>query len=273
MTSPTNWPHPDNDPELYLRHNEKRMAKEQRRPSVRKASDILGPGFAPLAVQVTDWNADELAFNGYWWSEGGTGVLNSPWEPSDWIGYTISNGETGVQVVWEMLDPAVDPLMYHYERSWRLVAGVRVYTAWRDPRHPAPYVLLNSNGTQSIPADTTTKITLGTTTHIDPGFSVASSVVTVEDAGPYDISCFADIDRTTVDYLAFTLDIGAFADWTVFIETVWEGYAPMNLLNYHLGANTTVNISFYQSQTTGTAARNTNNVPPSWLLIRKSVWP
>lgn len=126
MPSPTNWPHPDDDPELYLRHQEKRIANEQRRPMVRKASDILGPGFAPFATQLIDWNADEAAFNGYFWSD--TGALNTPVGVgvSVWMGITISSGTIGFQQVWEV-SPGT---MTEKKRVWALTSGVRVYGAW-----------------------------------------------------------------------------------------------------------------------------------------------
>lgn len=125
MASPTNWPHPDNDPELYMRHQEKRIMAEQRRPIVRKASDILGPGFGPLATELSDWNSDEAAFNGYFWSAAST-TSNAPDTTSVWMGICVSNGLFGWQQVL-----AVDPAFPVYvTRTWALVAGVRVYEVW-----------------------------------------------------------------------------------------------------------------------------------------------
>lgn len=125
MSSPNNWPQPDKDPELWMRHMEKRVLNEQRRPIVRKGSDLLGPGFAPFATQITDWSADETAFNGYFWSVGN--ATNAPANigfTGVWMGWTVSNGSTGMETVWDLAT------MVRYERTWTLVTGVRSYTAW-----------------------------------------------------------------------------------------------------------------------------------------------
>lgn len=101
------------------------MLHEQRRPIVRKAADILGPGFAPFATVITDWNSDEAAFNGYFWSAAAADS-NAPDTTSIWMGHCVSNGQYGWQQVL-----AVDPAATTYwTRIWSLVAGVRVYGVW-----------------------------------------------------------------------------------------------------------------------------------------------
>lgn len=187
MTSPNNWPQPDQDPELYFRHQEKRILSEQRRPIVRKAADILGPGFAPYATQIDDWNADAAAFNGYFWSVG-----NADNAPEDigagetWLGWSISQGQTGVQRVY---NPAV---LDGWTRSWEVMSGVRVYGNWASDTEPyyPPYVSLSATATTNIASDAVYhKIALANTVHLDASYySVAASVVTVTNPGTYQIN-------------------------------------------------------------------------------------
>lgn len=60
----------------WARGLERRILHEERRPAIRAPSDLLGPGIAPFAIQLYDWNQDEAVFNGFWWTE--PGALNTP---------------------------------------------------------------------------------------------------------------------------------------------------------------------------------------------------
>lgn len=60
----------------WMRDIEKRILNEERRPSIRSASDLMGPGAGPYAILTVDWNADETTFNGWFYSE--PGAQNSP---------------------------------------------------------------------------------------------------------------------------------------------------------------------------------------------------
>jgi hypothetical protein len=66
MTNPANWPIVT-DADAYFRQNEKRLLHEQRRPVVGHGN-IVGPGIAPKASQLDDWNDDVAATNGYFWA-------------------------------------------------------------------------------------------------------------------------------------------------------------------------------------------------------------
>jgi len=59
------------DTDDWMRRIEKRLMHEERRPQIRTASDLMGPGLGPKAVQLFDWNDDITLFNGFFWSEPG----------------------------------------------------------------------------------------------------------------------------------------------------------------------------------------------------------
>ncbi len=95
-----NWPTPV-DAGDYFRHEQKKVAIEERRPVIRRASDLVGPGIAASAVRITDW-ADTLAtFNGYYASL--AGPTGAPTGTEAYLGYTVMDAEVGgTQVVTGM---------------------------------------------------------------------------------------------------------------------------------------------------------------------------
>jgi hypothetical protein len=118
----------DIDASDWMRSLEKRVLHEERRPSVRSAADLLGPGFAPYAVLTADWNSEEAARQGFWWSE--VGALNSPDSAKSWIGcVTVNVDGSGNQEVMEN-GPGSPPL--RRVRTFRMQGGIRVYSAWGD---------------------------------------------------------------------------------------------------------------------------------------------
>lgn len=110
----------------WMRSTEKRLGHEERRPIVRRASDLLGPGFAPYAVHTVNWNSEETQFNGLFYSE--TGAENTPDNSMTWIGTVIATRDgRGVQEVWNFDGP--EPL--HYTRSWTTGNNpIPTWTAW-----------------------------------------------------------------------------------------------------------------------------------------------
>lgn len=109
----------------WMRDIERRLVQEERRPSIRSAQQILGPGFGPFATEIVDWNSDEALFTGQFYSL--VGSLNSP-DPLDaWIGEThsISSG-SGVQVLSAFLGGDA-----RYHRSFITIPGsLATYSAW-----------------------------------------------------------------------------------------------------------------------------------------------
>ena len=62
----------------WMRDIEKRILNEERRPIIRAASDLMGPGAGPYAIETLDWNADETTFNGWFYSRPGALELTRP---------------------------------------------------------------------------------------------------------------------------------------------------------------------------------------------------
>lgn len=123
----TNWNQPTNAGD-YFRQIDKQMDRQERRPSLRQASDILGPGFGPYAQQVVDWNSDTAAFTGFFYSE--PGAVNSP-DALVWhIGQVISiPGGFGIQRVWQFHE--TDWPLPIWERRFNNFSGSgRTYSAW-----------------------------------------------------------------------------------------------------------------------------------------------
>lgn len=113
----------------WMRTQEKRINRQERRPSVNTAQDLLGPGFAPTAQRLLDWNSDEATFNGIFYSE--PGAVNSPDDTRFWIGTVVSqSNEFGIQRVMEFHLTA--PSLTEYVRAFYLTSGSahRFYSAW-----------------------------------------------------------------------------------------------------------------------------------------------
>jgi hypothetical protein len=164
MSNPTNWPIVT-DGEGYLRHNEKRLLHEQRRPVVGHGN-IVGPGFSANANQIDDFNDDVAATNGYFWATHDT--PNGPPEHIDseidyiWLIHSISRGNddptgvgvNGIQTARTQLSLSAEQSEFETEvtRSWRWDSetGTRFYTPWK---MSLPYVGMTVN--ENITATTT----------------------------------------------------------------------------------------------------------------------
>ena len=84
----------------WMREVEKRILHEERRPHIKSASDLLGPGISPFSVLIKDWNAPETAFNGFFHSE--PGAINSPIAGRYWMGTSQATADGfGLQRVTE----------------------------------------------------------------------------------------------------------------------------------------------------------------------------
>lgn len=104
--SDENWTIPT-DAETYLRHQQKAVNLDSRRPVPRKASDLgLGPGMGANAVPVDDLSDILATFNGYYSSV--PGAANAPNETDTFVGYTISDGVTGGRQVFTSLETGLD---------------------------------------------------------------------------------------------------------------------------------------------------------------------
>src|SRR5262245_55571783 len=116
----------------WMRHIEKRLMHEERRPIPASAQSVVGPGISTYSRLVEDWNSDGPVVNGFFYSEANS-VQNSPDNTKDWIGLVEANpiGQ-GVQRVWQYVDGSDNPVVaVGYTRTFATNAdGSRTYTAW-----------------------------------------------------------------------------------------------------------------------------------------------
>lgn len=99
---------------------------EARRPLVKKASDLMGPGLAPQAVEIPDWNGPETEFNGLYVSR--PGALHTPDSAKWWIGLNIAQpGGYGIQKVWDYRSGGTP---VSHVRSFTLVGDTRLFSPW-----------------------------------------------------------------------------------------------------------------------------------------------
>jgi hypothetical protein len=124
-----NWRYATNADD-WFRSTEKRLMHEERRPMVREASSLLGPGFDQYAIQTFDWNATDCMSNGYFYSAAYQ-VQNSPDNNLDWMGITEGTSDgNGIQTVWQYKTGSdADPIVQYSRRFWSS-GGVTNYGAW-----------------------------------------------------------------------------------------------------------------------------------------------
>ncbi len=94
--SDQNW-RPEIDAEDYFSHQKKKLNVADRRPVIRKASDLVGPGIDGQAVRIDNFNDPLAQFNGYFSAVVASGMdvaMNAPAEGS-FIGTVISDAELG----------------------------------------------------------------------------------------------------------------------------------------------------------------------------------
>lgn len=92
MSGQQNWRTEVNAPD-YFGHQKKQAAVENRRPVIRKPSDLVGPGIAATAVAITDFNDTLATFNGFFSAV--TGTTNAPTSGEDYVGVVTSDSELG----------------------------------------------------------------------------------------------------------------------------------------------------------------------------------
>jgi hypothetical protein len=115
--------------EDWMREVEKRILHEERRPNIRTASDIMGPGLGPYSVLINDWNAAETAFNGMFHSD--PNALNSPRVDGYWMGTSQATPDGyGLQKVTEYRDEASWPGGTWVRKFFTPPGTQRQFSAW-----------------------------------------------------------------------------------------------------------------------------------------------
>lgn len=96
MSNTQNW-RQETDADVYFQHQKKQGALADRRPVIRRASDLVGPGINTYAIRIDDFNNLLATFNGFYSAL--LGALNAPNSTENFVGYVASDAELGgVQV-------------------------------------------------------------------------------------------------------------------------------------------------------------------------------
>lgn len=82
----------------YLLHQKKTLEVADRRPVIRQASDLVGPGISGNAVRITDFDDLLATFNGYY--SAAAGANGAPDDSEPFVGYVISDAELGGRQVF-----------------------------------------------------------------------------------------------------------------------------------------------------------------------------
>lgn len=77
----------------YFLHQKKQSEIERRRPTIRAASDLVGPGIGANAVRLDDFNDLLATFNGYYSSA--AGAAHAPTSAEAFVGHVVSDATLG----------------------------------------------------------------------------------------------------------------------------------------------------------------------------------
>jgi hypothetical protein len=87
----------------YFGHQQRKLQIADRRPVIRKGSDLVGPGIGANAIRITDFNDLLATYNGYFGAD--AGAANAPPVEQPYVGITSSDSELGgVQVFYGLVD-------------------------------------------------------------------------------------------------------------------------------------------------------------------------
>lgn len=87
-----NWRNEVNAADHFL-HQKKRVELEARRPVIKRASDLVGPGIGASAVRITNFNDLLATYNGYYGSA--PGAANAPEATDSYVGITVMDDILG----------------------------------------------------------------------------------------------------------------------------------------------------------------------------------
>jgi hypothetical protein len=94
MAEHDNWRQEINAADFFS-GQKKRQAIESRRPVIKQASDLVGPGIDKQAIRITNFNDLLATFNGYYSASGDAYFSPDGDELSQWVGVVVSDAEWG----------------------------------------------------------------------------------------------------------------------------------------------------------------------------------
>lgn len=100
MSGQQNW-RTEVDALDYFQHQKKQAAVDNRRPVIRKASDLVGPGIGANATVITNFNDTLATFDGYFSAAAGT--ANAPTAGQAYVGIVTSDSTLGGMQVFHGL--------------------------------------------------------------------------------------------------------------------------------------------------------------------------
>lgn len=114
----------------WMREMEKRMLREERRPLIHTAADILGPGIAPYTAEIQDWSGSASQLNGFYFSRPGS--INSPDDTEYWIGQTQGTTDGAGYELVHQFDPITGNITgeEYIRYFYTPVGGQPIYTDW-----------------------------------------------------------------------------------------------------------------------------------------------
>lgn len=164
MTRESNW-RPAVNSRDYLLNQQKKGAVADRRPVIRKASDLVGPGVGASATRITDFNDLLATFDGYYAAD--PGALDAPNNTDTFVGFVV-----------------MDSLLGGWQQFRSLETGVAYNRGFtRNPTDPATIYWGNWTSLDARVGTLETEVTglSGDVTGLDSDLTdVTSRVVTLE---------------------------------------------------------------------------------------------
>lgn len=77
----------------YFGHQQKKLQIADRRPVIRRASDLVGPGIGATAVRITNFNDLLATFDGFFSAD--ANAASAPNDTDAFVGFTSSDSELG----------------------------------------------------------------------------------------------------------------------------------------------------------------------------------
>lgn len=155
----------------YFLHQQKQLQVADRRPVIKKGSDLVGPGIAANAVRITDFDNLLATFNGYY--SAAPGALGAPNTTEAFVGFVISDATLGGRQVFTGLTSGIE-----YSRTFT-----------RSPVDPEALGWSNWTGQRILPSlSSGTDTTLTTVNSGVATVLVAPSVSVIGEPGVYDRS-------------------------------------------------------------------------------------
>lgn len=182
-----NW-RPEVDALDYFGHQQKRLQVADRRPVIRQASDLVGPGIGATAVSITNFNDPLATYNGYYSANVGPGTapaMNAP-AVGQFIGTVVMDLTLGGKQIFTRLSDGIE-----FTRTFRRLPGdteTIVWGSWTSPA-PASWAVnpgaAGAGGNISPSTSATLALPTGTTRQVIATFSRSGDTININRPGLY----------------------------------------------------------------------------------------